>query len=369
MRREAQRMSATRTIIHYAVLAAALSTLPSLRGDLQGQTVPAPAAPIPPRPAPPYPGYTFERKFDAEIADGDVHRVLFENEQVMLMEVSNPPGLDVKMHGHPYPSVFARDSATGPRRPDAPPMPTAPGGYDERQVQDSAWNDMGLGQGAAPRGMQWPIWQSAAPQAPHRPYNANVYPFHFYRIEFYRLDGEEFQTRWREWYPWMATPAKAAQRPTPSGPPLSAAWPYPHAYDAVLAAPDNYRLLFEDGKARLVEVVIRPGETTPMHGHPYPSVLASTSGLPDAAALSEKRLDPASKLDGQGSGPSTPPTVHQMKWPICSTLAPQAPHTLTNRGKAPVHYYRIEFKRIDGDEFGANWRKWYPWMQYMQYMR
>lgn len=36
--------------------------------------------------------------------------MLFENEHVMFLEVANPPGLDVRMHGHPYPSVFARDS-------------------------------------------------------------------------------------------------------------------------------------------------------------------------------------------------------------------------------------------------------------------
>src|ERR1700685_4672089 len=64
-------------------------------------------------PRTPWGGYPYPASYDAEIADPDVHRVLFENEHVMFLEVANPPELDVKMHGHPYPSVFARDTGVG----------------------------------------------------------------------------------------------------------------------------------------------------------------------------------------------------------------------------------------------------------------
>jgi hypothetical protein len=45
------------------------------------------------------------------------------------------------------------------------------------------------------------------------------------------------------------------------------AWPYAPAMDAPVAAPKNHIV-------RFLEVVIRPGETEYMHGHPYPSVFA-----------------------------------------------------------------------------------------------
>ena len=64
-------------------------------------------------PRTPWGGYPYPPSYDAEIADPDVHRVLFENENIMFLEVSNPPELDVRMHGHPYPSVFARDTGGG----------------------------------------------------------------------------------------------------------------------------------------------------------------------------------------------------------------------------------------------------------------
>ena len=35
----------------------------------------------------------------------------------------------------------------------------------------------------------------------------------------------------------------------------------------------------------------------------------------------------------------------------------------------PLHYYRIEFKRVDGEGFASHWQEWYPWMKYMKNMR
>jgi hypothetical protein len=236
----------------------------------------------------------------------------------------------------------------------------------------SNYNDMGSEDAAAPQGMKWPTCRTAAPQAPHRPFNANLNPNHFFRIEFLRVEGEEFQTRWKEWYPEMAAPAKPTKDLVTGpglGPKFSAQWPYPIAYDSISAAPNNYRLLYEDGKMRLVEVTIRPRETTPMHGHPYPSVTAfnSVSGAP--AEVTDEKLDPTSPLNGQGGGFGRAPSRHNLKAPTCGTIAAQAPHAVHNGGKVPVHYYRIEYKRIDGDGFAQNWQKWYPWMQYLQYMR
>src|ERR1700676_631562 len=67
----------------------------------------------PPRVPAAWGAYSYPRGYDAEIADGDVHRVLYADDRVMFLEVSNPPGLDVHMHGHPYASVFVRDSGGG----------------------------------------------------------------------------------------------------------------------------------------------------------------------------------------------------------------------------------------------------------------
>jgi len=195
-------------------------------------------------------------------------------------------------------------------------------------------------------------------------------PVHFYRIEFRRLDGDDFRTHWKDWYPWMREPGKPVPVQQPGlGPKLSEGWPYPLDYDSEVAAPNNYRVLYEDGHVRLVEVAVRPGETTPMHGNPYASVLAFNAVGPDKQDIVNTMLDPKASLSGQGAGHGPAPTVFNMKEPTCETLAPQAPHTIRNNSQIPLHYYRIEFKRVDGDDFPTHWREWYPWMKYMQNMR
>lgn len=346
-----------------------------------------------PRNPPAWGGYPYPRAYDAEIADGDVHRVLYADDRIMFLEVTNPPGLDVHMHGHPYASVFVRDSGGGGggaaaggaggaganansaanTANNATAAGAAAGGLNDAVLDPkSEFNGQGWGNGPPAKGTRFPTCTTSPPQAPHKPINRGMAPLHFYRVEFLRLDGDDIQTHWKDWYPEMTQPAKPVKdlaRGRALGPNFSEQWPYPIAYDSINAAPNNYKLLFEDGHLRVLEVTIRPGETTPMHGHPYPSVLAFNAISGDPSLITDKKLDPASPLNGEGAGTAPPPSVFNMKVPICVDMAPQAPHAIHNGGAVPLHYYRVEFKRVDGTDFATHWRQWYPWMQYMKYMR
>lgn len=292
---------------------------------------------IPPRPAEACCGYPFPRSWDAEIADSDVHRVFYEDPHIMLIEVDNPPLLHVKMHGHPFTSVFAHDSTTGPHNPDAPAV--AKDQVDPHLDPSSSYNNMGGDTAPAPAGMKWPTCTPAAAQAPHQgPFNTGLAPNHFYRLEFLRVEGNDFQTNWKEWYPEMTKPTRPVADLVPGpalGPKFSEKWPYPIAYDSIQAAPNNYRLLYEDGKIRLVEVTIRPGETTPMHGDPYPAVLAYNGNL-DSSQVTETWLDPNSPLDGKGGGHAGPPHLHNLTSPTCGTMAPEAPPQDPQRGQRAI---------------------------------
>jgi hypothetical protein len=130
---------------------------------------------------------------------------------------------------------------------------------------------------------------------------------------------------------------------------FSAVWPYSIALD-YKAAPNNYKLLYEDPHIRLIEVTVRSGETSNISGNPYPAVLA----------LDAISGGPSVDLNGQngGSGPAPP----NFEAPSCLTSAPQPPHAIHNAGATPIHFYRIDFKRIDGPELETKWREWYPWM-------
>ncbi len=138
------------------------------------------------------------------------------------------------------------------------------------------------------------------------------------------------------------------------------AWSYAMSYDSVKAAPQNRRLLYEDGKLRFIEVNIGPGDKEPISGEPYPSVYLYDGPQPDAAQIVDTKLDPSSALNGQGAGHGSAPAGSE--FPTCDTMAPLAPHQIVNNGTIPVHFYILEFKRLDGADLGANWREWYPWM-------
>lgn len=47
---------------------------------------------------------------------------------------------------------------------------------------------------------------------------------------------------------------------------------FPDGYDAVLAAPDSHKVIFENALVRVLEVTVPPdGQTEPMHHHRWPS--------------------------------------------------------------------------------------------------
>ncbi len=243
--------------------------------------------------------FPFVDMYDSALAAPEVHHVRYLNEHVRFVEVAYFPGVRGRMHGHAYSSVFAIDAPI----PNAVNLPLDP---DRPNL---------MGRGAGPKGQEFPRCQTMGPQAPHAETNLDTWPHHFYRLEFLRVDGDGLAQHWREWYPRLAEPG-------------------------------NHRLLFEDDHVRLVEVSLRPGETEAMRGNPYPSVLAFDS--------------PPPPQNGQDRTEGTPPPG--LKLPNCATQGPQAPHAVTNTSGTLIHYYRVEFKRIDGDGLRTRWAEWYPWM-------
>ena len=119
-------------------------------------------------------------------------------------------------------------------------------------------------------------------------------------------------------------------------------WHWPDSMDSVNAAPKNHKLLFENDHIRLLEVTVQPGETENMHGHKYPSVFMMDAPQP-------KITD--HKQDAGGPPEQRPPrTIFDGVYPVCRAMTmPQAPHQVTNVDTFPQHFYRMEFKKIDGD--------------------
>jgi hypothetical protein len=187
------------------------------------------------------------------------------------------------------------------------------------------------------------------------------FPQHFFRLDYKRIDGKDYGANWQTWYPGVFGPAaKVVSDPgkkLQSGKPFSKDWPYDIGYSAVVSAPANHTMLYEDDHIQLLEVAIREGEKENMHGHPYPSVYADDGGFaPVGATYKNATLGP-------GAGPpwgkmTADPSA--LKFPICFSAVPEAPHEVSVVKGPPQHFYRIHFKRVEGEGIQSKWRTWYP---------
>jgi hypothetical protein len=116
-------------------------------------------------------------------------------------------------------------------------------------------------------------------------------------------------------------------------------WHWPESMEAVRAAPKNHKVLFENDHVRLLEVRVQPGETENMHGHIWPSVFAFDAVQPKGT---NRIIDSDTQPHGR--------EFEDADWytPQCRTLGPQAPHQIADLDVFPQHFYRIEFKQMDG---------------------
>ena len=107
--------------------------------------------------------------------------------------------------------------------------------------------------------------------------------------------------------------------------------------DALVAAPDHHRVLLENEQVRVLDTKVGPGETTPIHVHPWPSVLYVLSWSDFV------RYDPAGNVlvDSRKQGSS--PEVGSAIW-----AGPLPPHRASNVGTRDLHILAIEFKSLKG---------------------
>ena len=114
----------------------------------------------------------------------------------------------------------------------------------------------------------------------------------------------------------------------------------PASYDAIAAAPDNHRVVFENEKVRVLEVTIKSGEKEPFHMHPMPSVMNIITGA-------KLRITEASLEDGKIVIGKTIEVGKDNFQPPPLWMPPQGLHSAENIGSATFHAYRIELKGED----------------------
>ena len=109
-------------------------------------------------------------------------------------------------------------------------------------------------------------------------------------------------------------------------------WPWDESLDALIAAPAQHRLVFENVHVRVLATRIAPGERTPVHTHRWPAAhyVVSWSDFVrrDAAG--------AVLVDTRTTGPRAVPEA------LWGDALP--PHSLENVGTGPLHIISTEVK-------------------------
>lgn len=104
--------------------------------------------------------------------------------------------------------------------------------------------------------------------------------------------------------------------------------------DALIAAPAQHTLVFENDTVRVLDTKIAPGERTPVHTHRWPAVHHVISWSPFI------RRDHAGALlvDSEAAGVSAEPGA--VLWG-----EPLAAHSLENVGGTLLHIVSVEIKQ------------------------
>jgi len=103
--------------------------------------------------------------------------------------------------------------------------------------------------------------------------------------------------------------------------------------DAVLAAPENHTVLYEDDMIRVISVSVAPGATEKPHHHRFPSVFVID------------RMVKVRDFDGVTNKEIPLPIPENVEFPIIAKFLPQPLHYVENLDTKPFHATRVEFKK------------------------
>lgn len=101
----------------------------------------------------------------------------------------------------------------------------------------------------------------------------------------------------------------------------------------MIAAPDHHTLLLENDQVRVLESIVRPGESTPVHMHEWPAVLYIL-GMSDFV-----RFDSNGNVIFDSRESETMADLGNAVW-----SPPLAPHFVRNVGDSDIRVISVELK-------------------------
>jgi hypothetical protein len=106
-----------------------------------------------------------------------------------------------------------------------------------------------------------------------------------------------------------------------------------HPLDAMTAAPDHHRILFENHRVRVLDTKLAAGERTPVHAHEWPAALYVLSW----SDFIRRDANGTVLVDSRGR---RAPDAGAGLW-----IDPLPPHSVENVGSADLHIVAVEVKQ------------------------
>jgi len=118
-------------------------------------------------------------------------------------------------------------------------------------------------------------------------------------------------------------------------------WTFSNQLDAVIAAPKNHMIVYEDSDVRILKVICPPGNEEPIHTHQYKSTMWFTQSAHfiyyTYVMDSNNRLVKKDSVEVKGF-----PTEALNKGQMVGS---EPPHSIKNIGADTLVAYRIEYKK------------------------
>jgi hypothetical protein len=123
----------------------------------------------------------------------------------------------------------------------------------------------------------------------------------------------------------------APPRDATAAAPMTCAWPA--SLDAPTAAPQNHRIIFENDRVRVLDVVVDVGGREPLHAHCWPGFLY--------VMFRGKLREWGTNGNLLREVKETPPAT---AFPMTQWLDASPPHSVENTDSQPIHLLRVELK-------------------------
>jgi len=116
-------------------------------------------------------------------------------------------------------------------------------------------------------------------------------------------------------------------------------WEWPENLDALKAAPDNHKVVYEDANVRVLAVLLDGKKSEPIHTHKFKSIMWIAKPIVPCQINNYKK-------GGNGNlVKSDSMVIKEMPVDIGQLIGPEGPTSITNLGSENGIAYRVEFKR------------------------